>query len=424
MRGVVRGLLVVPLLLSALAGCLNGDDAPSSTTSGDDLLPDLPVAPVPDPWYDISGFSYLDYHAPTLTGGVVQSPVTPFHTLDEIAAKIDAWNTTYPGLVDVRVIGETLQGRPIWDVVLTDESVPGPKATPLLDGGHHANELGGIEIMLYTIDYLLINHATNATVRGLLRDLAIHIVPLLNPDGYVVQTRGNALGVNLNRNYDIDWGNPLGASNLLMGTVAHTLGRPVPTVPIVAENCGPSAFSEPETRAMRDLMHNLSETAVFYVTGHTPTHAVIAPWGAYDPPFPVPDDHREVLDAELNWIRTHTEYEAGRAAWGDLSAGLPYAASGSSMDYFYVTTGQAGFTVEVEFYITSATSEDYPMRWLGEFEGLRYWMDATLPIIMHLLANWDHIQAWETPTRAALIPEGSVPTPPERPFPAPPPVMH
>lgn len=65
----------------------------------------------------------------------------------------------------------------------------------LLDGAHHGNEYAG--------------GGSNATVRQMLRDLQIHVVPVVNPDGWVAATRYNGNGVNLNRNYDIDWGNPL-----------------------------------------------------------------------------------------------------------------------------------------------------------------------------------------------------------------------
>jgi carboxypeptidase T len=398
-------IAVVMMVAVGWAGCLAADDPDRAAST----QPDLPVTRVADDWYDLQGpETYVDHLLGFYTGQQA------YHTLDELSEKIVAWNETYPDLVDVRVIGHSIEKRPIWDVIVTDERFDtaadgAAKLTPLLDGGHHANELGGIEYTLYTVDFLLENHATNATVRQLLRDLAVHVVPLVNPDGYVRQTRGNALGVNLNRNYDIDWGNPLGASNFVMGTLAHATGQAMPSVTIVAENCGSGPFSEPETQAMRDLMHELAPTAAFYLTGHTPTHAVISPWAAYEHPFEIPADHHRVLEAELQWIREHTQYEAGKAEWANFSAGLPYSASGSSMDYFYVVAEKPAFTVEVEWFATAVTSDAWPTRQLQPFEGLRYWMDATLPLSMHLLLNAQALADWDDVPDTTLVPEGSVP---------------
>jgi hypothetical protein len=412
-NATITGIVGSLLLVASLAGIFAYEAGQGSSQPGRlaslDLPLDLPVAPVNDTWYDLPGPQTYTHH---LLG--FYTSAAPYHTLDQIGSKIAAWNASYPHLVTVRVIGQSWEGRPIWDVIITNKSHPGPKLTPLLDGGHHANELGGIEIMLYTVDFLLQNHATNATVRHLLDRLEVHVVPLVNPDGYVRQTRGNALGVNLNRNYDIDWGNPLGASNFLMGTLAHATGHPMPSITIVAENCGSGPFSEPETQAMRDLMHELAPTAAFYLTGHTPTHAVISPWAAYEHPFDIPPDHHVVLEHTLQWIRDHTEYEAGKAQWANFSAGLPYAASGSSMDYYYATAKRPALTVEVEWFITATTSDAWPAHQLERHEGLRYWMHATWPIVGYLLANAEGLAAWQMPEGEPLAPAIDLPPPAPR----------
>lgn len=357
---------------------------------------------VADPYYDVTpSQTYLE----RIAAGQASGESWRFHTWEEVQAKMARWNATYPGLVELRTIGLSHLERPLIDVVVTDESVPAAgKLAPILDGGHHGNEYEGAEAMLYTVDTLLENHAGNATVRQMLRNLEVHVVPVVNPDGWVAGTRFNGNGVNLNRNYDIDWGNAAGTSNPVMGQASDAIGLGIGGMSIVAENCGSSAFSEPETQAMRDLFASLGDRAAVYLTGHTPSHAVIGPWAAFEPPFPMPVEHGAVIDAELDWIVGHTEYEAGRAQWGDLSAGLPYAASGSSMDHFYAHHQKPAFTVEVAFFATSATSDGFPQRLNEPYDGLRYWMDATLPIPVHLLANAQELAQWQEPTHAALVP--------------------
>lgn len=390
------------VVIAALAAGCTGASLLAPQSAGDATL-DLPVLRADTDFYNVTG-------EPTSTKyyGLVQAP--PFHSFEEIEAHIAAWNATYPGLVEVRTIGSSIGGLPIRDVVLTNEAMAGPKRVMLFDGGHHGNELAGIETALYVIDFILANHETNVTVRSWLDELEIHTVPIVNPDGYVAGTRGNALGVNLNRNYDIDWGNPLGASNGVMGTLAHATDKSMPSVAIVAENCGTGPFSEPETQAMKALLDEIGPRLVGYLTYHTPTNALAAPWSAYDPPFPLEPEQDALIEHVLQWTRDNTEYRAGKAQWANFSAGLPYAASGSSQDYVFATYKVPAFTLEVEIWYTSVQSERYPERvYLEPYQGLAYWMEASLPIPLFMLANWEAMGAWELPTAAPPLPEGIPP---------------
>ncbi|HUR69676.1 MAG TPA: M14 family zinc carboxypeptidase [Candidatus Thermoplasmatota archaeon] len=397
-------LLLLVAIASLAAGC-TGASLLTPGSVGPALGADQPtILPLTD-FYNITG-------EPTRTKTFGILPAEPFHTFEEVEARVAMWNATQPGFVEVRTFGASILGRPMWDVVLTNEAILGPKPVVFIDGGHHGNEVAGTEMALYLIDFLLDNRATNATVAGWLDALEIHTVPIVNPDGYVDGTRGNALGVNLNRNYDLDWGNPLGASNLAMGTLAHATNQSMPSVSIVAENCGSGPFSEPESQAMRDLLAEVGSRLVVYLSYHTPTNALISPWAAYDAPFPLPPEHDALFERVLDWTRTNTSYRAGKAAWGNFSAGLPYSASGSSGDYVYATYEAASFTLEIEIWYTSITSEDYVQQvYLEPYKGLRYWLDASLPIPLFLLQNWEAIDAWDLPYAAPPLPAGTPPAP-------------
>lgn len=403
MRGVGGTLCAAVLALVAVAGCIDdGEDEATLDPEATGVLADL--LPVDDDWYrgDYDG-SYLQYNAESLASSATGEGDVRFHVYDEVLKRIAWWNETWPHLISVQHIGDSHQGRPLKVITVTDESVPADgKRVALFDGGHHGNEYAGSEVMLYLVDLLLTNE-DHPVVTDWLRSLEIQVLPTVNPDGYDAGTRHNANGVNLNRNYDIDWGNPTGTSNPFMGEAAEAAGASLSGVALVAENCGASAFSEPESQAVRDWMAEIGERAAFYLSGHTATHAVIGPWAAADPPNELPAEHRATLDGSLGWIRESTEYEAGRAQWGDFSAGLPYAASGSSMDWFYVAHDRPAFIVEVEYMATSATAEDYPFRLLEGYEGLDYWMQATIPIHLHLLANAEALATWQSPD--APVPE-------------------
>ena len=92
----------------------------------------------------------------------------------------------------VRVIplGRSVRGRPIEAVEITGSS---PRATVLVVGCIHGNETAGIAIAR------ALEHATVPA------RVALWIIPDLNPDGVAADTRQNANGVDLNRNFPWRW---------------------------------------------------------------------------------------------------------------------------------------------------------------------------------------------------------------------------
>jgi protein MpaA len=86
------------------------------------------------------------------------------------------------------LLGRSWQGRAIRAV-----EVGNPAGTPVLVFGCiHGNETGGIPI-------------AHALTRLSPPDLDLWIVPVLNPDGVAGGSRGNAHGVDLNRNFPWRW---------------------------------------------------------------------------------------------------------------------------------------------------------------------------------------------------------------------------
>lgn len=114
------------------------------------------------------------------------------------------------------VIGHSVQGRPIVSVHLDSKD---PVVRMLVVGAVHGDERAGMRIA-----HLLI-------ALGAPRGAEILVVPTLNPDGVATGTRGNAHGVDLNRNFPFDW-QPLSGG----------------------EYSGPGPLSEPESRAAQRLI--------------------------------------------------------------------------------------------------------------------------------------------------------------------------
>ena len=84
----------------------------------------------------------------------------------------------------------------------------------------HGNEVTGRETLLYLMQYLCNNYATNDTIKDLVDSTRIHLLPTMNPDGYTIAREGdyssvtgrhNSMGIDLNRNFPDRFGKKSGS---------------------------------------------------------------------------------------------------------------------------------------------------------------------------------------------------------------------
>lgn len=199
-------------------------------------------------------------------GFTVEAPLTTmafppadaaYHDYAETIAEINAVVAAYPAIASKRVLGKSYEGRDIVavkisDNVGTDESEP----EVLYDANHHAREHLTAEQALYLLGQFTKTYATDTRVKNIVDTREIWIIPMVNPDGveYDIATgsyrswRKNRqpnsgssnVGTDLNRNYGYNWGCCGGSS----GTTSSATYR------------GPSAFSSPETKVIRDFVNS------------------------------------------------------------------------------------------------------------------------------------------------------------------------
>jgi len=188
--------------------------------------------------------------------GAESSPLAPYLSGEEVLAEVRAIAESHPARVRLEEIGKSVQGRPILALHFhlgqvncpeTDRNVCPPQA--LITAGIHAQEFIGTEVALAAARLLAQGEADQ-----LLAGSDVWVVPLLNVDGhcqvYDDQGKGNQItkgrknldGVDLNRNFPEAAGaksrHPL-AGNRRPGSSYYM---------------GPKALSEPETRAIADLV--------------------------------------------------------------------------------------------------------------------------------------------------------------------------
>lgn len=138
-------------------------------------------------------------------------------------------------------IGHSVDGAPITARQFGDADA---KRSMLVVGSIHGDEAQGHRV----VHRFIRSYARRAG------GIELWTIQTLNPDGVAAGTRGNAHGVDLNRNFGFDW-------------------KPIP--PTSGYYSGPHAFSEPETRAMRRfLRRERPELTVWY---HQPWGRTLIP---------------------------------------------------------------------------------------------------------------------------------------------------
>jgi len=270
-----------------------------------------------------------------------------YHDYGEMVTLIKATEIAYPSLVHVFSIGKSLQGRDIWAAKVSDNvSVDENEPEVLVDALHHADEHLGVEQALYLLHTLTSEYTTDPYVNRLVNGREIWIVFALNPDGWAYdlsggkyhfwrknrQLSGGYYGTDLNRNYGYKWGCCGGSSGS----------------PRAWNYRGPSAFSAPETRALRDFVQSRvvggKQQIRTHVTLHTNDELILYPYG-----------YTKTAQTSDMTVDDHAVFVAMAQAMAHMNG---YTAKQSS--HLYVTDGDEIDWLYHQYRIFSFTFELYP----------------------------------------------------------------
>lgn len=270
-----------------------------------------------------------------------------FHTYQEMANETAAAAAAYPAIVRRFSIGRSYQGRELWAVKVSDNvATDEPEPEVLFDGLHHGDEHMSQEMTLAILRWLTTGYGSDARITALVNSREIWIVFGLNPDGatYDIANRtwhhwrknrqptpgSTAIGTDLNRNYDYRWGCCGGSS----------------ANPTSSRYRGPSRFSAPESRALRDFVISRVlpggqqiRTAISF---HTTGRLILYPYGYTM--TDVPDDmsplDQRTFVAMAKAMAATNGYKPEQAS--DL-----YISSGTSRDWLYGRYRIFSFTFEL-----------------------------------------------------------------------------
>ena len=220
--------------------------------------------PVPTPAPTPAPVAWKDF---TAAGLSEESIVDPYRTYsyEQMVSDIWALAAAYPDLISVFSIGQSVEGREL----LAFDFGRG-KRQIVLCSTMHACENIATNVLMYMVDQYCQGYEEDGSYGGLsyreiLDRVTFRVVPMVNPDGVELAQNGlsavgaeaadalramgygdyydfsgwkaNVRGVDINRNFSHGWGERDGV-----------------TGPAPAYWCGPEPLSEPESRAMQQLL--------------------------------------------------------------------------------------------------------------------------------------------------------------------------
>lgn len=103
----------------------------------------------------------------------------------ELTSVLRELTDSRPDLARMYSIGKTYEGRDMWVVEITNfhKGVPEKKPGMYIDGNHHAGEVTGSAVCVYTIWYLLSNYGRDQFVTDLVDKRVFYILPRISIDG-------------------------------------------------------------------------------------------------------------------------------------------------------------------------------------------------------------------------------------------------
>lgn len=108
-----------------------------------------------------------------------------YHTVDVMYHWYEKWAQQFPEIVDLYVIEHSFEGRPIYQMTITNKKTgkDTDKPAAYFEGGRHSGEITSSESILWLTQYLLENYGKDQEITALIDSKVIYLRPQNNPDG-------------------------------------------------------------------------------------------------------------------------------------------------------------------------------------------------------------------------------------------------
>jgi carboxypeptidase T len=288
---------------------------------------------------------------------VVGKSLAGYRTYSDLYTELLSIQTAHPDICKLYDVGDS-RGKEysapaynnykhdIWAMKISDNvAIEEDEPCIFYMGEHHAREPISLEVAMYILNYIVSNYGTDPSITNSVNNKQIWFMPLVNPDGHKIVTdqidlwwrknirdnngnntidAGTTDGVDINRNYGWAWSGEGASGN-----------------PSDETYYGPSAFSEPEVVAMKNMVDQ--HHFVAGITYHSYSELVLFPYGyatdAYAP------DQTSLQSLAISMANTIPAAGGGYYT-PEKSSGL-YPASGTVDDYAYGEHGVFCYTIEI-----------------------------------------------------------------------------
>ncbi|HLE46834.1 MAG TPA: M14 family zinc carboxypeptidase, partial [Candidatus Thermoplasmatota archaeon] len=201
MRPFLVALVSLVFLAGSFSGCLSGDEPQAKEDPKARLRRGASVINLNASLLDTAQFAADERFGP-------DRPLTQQDIPGLLPKALTNYNITlayvlnmslYPNIKAYQ-IGETLTGRAIFGLLMTDDGEFHPERPSIMfTCSQHGNEPSGSEACLIFIEYF--THGTDKLAQDVRAKLNIVINPLANPDGKESNRRGNYDQVDINRDH-------------------------------------------------------------------------------------------------------------------------------------------------------------------------------------------------------------------------------
>ncbi|MBB6170876.1 hypothetical protein HNR23_000936 [Nocardiopsis mwathae] len=207
-----------------------------------------------------------------------------YHNFTELTEVVDRTVAEHPDIATKSVIGSSYRGRDLMAVrISSDVKADEDKPEVLFTHSQHAREHLTVEMAVYLLDLFTEGYGSDPRITGLLDSRVIWILPNVNPDGseYDIATgsyrhwrknrqpnpRTTAIGTDMNRNWDYNWGCCRGSSGLPSSIVYR----------------GSAPESAPEVKAVADFVRSRvvdgEQRITTAIDWHTYGELILWPYG-------------------------------------------------------------------------------------------------------------------------------------------------
>ncbi|XP_028160928.1 carboxypeptidase B-like [Ostrinia furnacalis] len=273
-------------------------------------------------------------------------PFNDYPRYAEVDAYLETIAAQYPELVTLVNAGQSYEGRDIkYLKISTTNFTDTSKPIYFMDAMIHAREWVTTPTALFSIHRLV--EDLRDQDRDLLEDIDWIILPITNPDGYEfshddtrlwrrtrsinLEVSDTCFGVDGNRNFDVNW---------------NTTG--VSQDPCSQTYPGTSAFSEPETRILRDIFDEYIDRMEIFMNIHSHGNWVL--YGFGNETLPPNAIHLHLVGAAMG--AAMDAMKLPEADWYKVgnSAMILYGTSGSAQDYGQLVGVPLSYTLELPSY--------------------------------------------------------------------------